>query len=115
MMIRREAFESIDGFDEGFFLYWEDADFCFRLKRAGWSTVYNPCAAVTHLTGRSSARAQRQSLRAFHRSAYRYFRKNNGRLVQAAAPLALVALYARLVVKLVSIELKRLLRHPSSG
>ena len=57
MMVRRTAFESVGGMDERFFLYWEDADLCFRLKRAGWSTVYNPVATVTHLTGRSSARA----------------------------------------------------------
>jgi hypothetical protein len=108
MMIRREAFDAVDGFDEQFFLYWEDADFCFRLKRAGWSVVYNPGERVTHLTGRSSARAQRRSLLVFHRSAYRYYRKNSGRLLQAAAPLVFVALYARLAVKLASIEVQRL-------
>jgi GT2 family glycosyltransferase len=110
MMIRREAFESVEGFDERFFMYWEDADFCFRLKRAGWSVVYHPGGRVTHLTGRSSARAHRRSLVAFHRSAYRYFRKNSGRLVQLAAPVAFVVLYARLVTKLASIELQRLFK-----
>jgi hypothetical protein len=107
MMIRREAFEAVAGFDERFFLYWEDADFCFRLKRAGWSVVYHPGERVTHLTGRSSARAHRQSLVAFHRSAYRYFRKNGGRFAQVASPLVFVALYARLALKLASIEVRR--------
>jgi GT2 family glycosyltransferase len=106
MMIRREAFDAVGGFDEGFFLYWEDADFCFRLKRAGWSVVYHPGGRVTHLAGRSSSRAQRRSLVAFHRSAYRYFRKNGGGLAQVAAPLVFVALYARLAVKLASIEVR---------
>ena len=73
MMIRRKAFESLGGFDERFFLYWEDADFCFRLKGAGWSVVYNPGERVTHLTGRSSVKAHRRSLLAFHRSAYLYY------------------------------------------
>lgn len=108
MMVRREAFEAVDGFDERFFLYWEDADFCLRLRRAGWSVVYNPGERVTHLTGRSSARAQRRSLLAFHRSAYRYFRKNSGTLAQAAAPLVFVALYGRFAMKIASIELQRL-------
>src|ERR1700737_5178906 len=107
-MIRRDAFESVDCFDEHFFLYWEDADFCFRLKRAGWAVAYNPCVAVTHLTGRSSATAERRSLVAFHRSAYRYFRKNCSWLAQAAAPLVFVGLCARLAMKLASIELRRL-------
>jgi GT2 family glycosyltransferase len=108
MMIRRDAFESVDGFDEHFFLYWEDADFCFRLKRAGWSVAYNPCVGVTHLTGRSSATAERRSLVAFHRSAYHYFRKNSGWLAQTSAPLVFVGLYARLAMKLALIELRRL-------
>ncbi len=110
MMVRREAFESVGGLDEQFFLYWEDADFCLRLKRAGWSVVYNPGERVTHLTGRSSAKARRQSLLAFHRSAYRYFRKNSGGLAQAAAPLVFVALYTRLAMKLGALELRRLLK-----
>jgi GT2 family glycosyltransferase len=110
MMIRREAFESVEGFDERFFLYWEDADFCFRLKRAGWSVVYNPGTGVTHLTGRSSAKAQRRSLVAFHRSAYLYYRKNNSPFAQAAAPLVFFGLYARLAMKLALIELQRLSR-----
>jgi GT2 family glycosyltransferase len=108
MMIRREAFLSVGGFDERFFLYWEDADFCFRLKRAGWSTVYNPEVAVTHLTGRSSVTAQTPSLIAFHRSAYRYFRKNGSAAAQIAAPLVFLILYVRLAIKLALLELRRL-------
>ena len=57
MMVRRAAFEDVGGMDEGFFLYWEDADFCRRLRDRGWTTAYNPAISVTHLTGRSRARA----------------------------------------------------------
>jgi GT2 family glycosyltransferase len=106
MMIRRASFESAGGFDEGFFLYWEDADFCFRVRRQGWSVVYYPGVGVTHLTGRSSARAQRQSLIAFHRSAYRYFRKNSGAFGRVMAPLAYVGLHVRMALKLASLALK---------
>ena len=107
MMVRREAFEAVGGMDEQFFLYWEDADLCFRLSRAGWSTVYNPVAGVTHLTGRSSARARKQSLIAFHRSAFQYFCKHGGRLSRGAAPVVFLALYARLFLKLATLELGR--------
>ena len=101
LMIRRAAFEAVGGMDEQFFLYWEDADLCFRLKQQGWPTVYNPLLpGVTHLTGRSRLRAQRQSLIAFHQSAYRYFRKHGGRLAMAVAPVVFVALQARLLLKL---------------
>ena len=107
MMVRRDAFEAVKGMDEQFFLYWEDADLCFRLKRAGWSTVYNPIVGITHFTGRSSALARRQSLVAFHRGAYRYFAKHGGHFARAVAPLVFVALHARLFLKLASLELGR--------
>ena len=106
MMVERHAFDSVGGMDEQFFLYWEDADLCFRLKRAGWLTVYNPVGGVTHLTSRSSSLARKQSLIAFHRSAYRYFRKHGGRLARAAAPLVFLVLQGRLLLKLASLELR---------
>lgn len=104
MMARRNAFESVGGMDEQFFLYWEDADLCFRLKRAGWPTVYNPMVAVTHLTGSSSSLARREALIAFHHSAYRYFRKHGGPVARAAAPAVFLALQARLFLKLASLR-----------
>jgi hypothetical protein len=107
MMVRRTAFEAVGGMDEQFFLYWEDADLCFRLKREGWLTIYNPVVAVTHLTGRSSSRAQRASLIAFHRSAFRYFRKHSGRFARAVAPVVFLTLHARLFLELASLELGR--------
>jgi len=107
MMIRREAFDEVGGMDEGFFLYWEDADLCFRLRQAGWSTFYNPMAGITHLTGRSSAQAKKQSLIAFHRSAFRYFYKHGSASSRVLAPLVFLALYARLAVKLATLEIGR--------
>jgi GT2 family glycosyltransferase len=96
MMIRREAFAAVGGMDEQFFLYWEDADLCRRLKQAGWLTYYNPAVSVTHLTGRSSRYARKASLFAFHESAYRYYRKHGSPLL---VPIAFVALQLRSLVK----------------
>jgi GT2 family glycosyltransferase len=107
MMVRRDAFEGVRGMDEQFFLYWEDADLCFRLKRAGWSTVYNPVVGITHFTGQSSALARKQSLIAFHRGAYRYFSKHGGHFAHAVAPLVFVALQTRLLLKLAALTLGR--------
>ena len=42
MMIRRTVVDSIGGFDENYFLYFEETDFCFRAKKAGFSTWYVP-------------------------------------------------------------------------
>jgi len=107
MMIRRQAFDEVGGMDEGFFLYWEDADLCFRLRQSGWSTFYNPMAGITHLTGRSSAQAKRQSLIAFHRSAFRYFYKHSSALGRLLSPLVFLALFARLAAKLIRLEFGR--------
>ena len=106
MMVRRDAFDAVGGMDEQFFLYWEDADLCFRLKRAGWRTVYYPAVGITHLTGRSSALVKKQSLIAFHRSAFRYFLKHGGRFSRVVSPLVFMALYTRLGLKLAAVELR---------
>jgi GT2 family glycosyltransferase len=73
MMIRRDVFGRVGGFDERFFLYWEDADLCRRMREAGFSTRYVPSARVHHAGAASSATAQAFSIRAFHRSAYLYY------------------------------------------
>jgi N-acetylglucosaminyl-diphospho-decaprenol L-rhamnosyltransferase len=95
MMVRRDAFVAVSGMDEGFFLYWEDADLCLRLKRAGWRTVYCPLASITHLCGRSS-RSSPASIVAFHRSAYRYFTKHAGAALRLARPLVYAGLTLRM-------------------
>ncbi len=98
MIIRREAFDAIAGFDTGFFLYWEDADFCRRLEYAGWQTMYVPELAVRHAGGRSSRHAADASLVAFHRSAFRLFWKHSNPAMKLLAPLVLAALRARLAL-----------------
>ncbi|MCG5059421.1 MAG: glycosyltransferase family 2 protein [Limnoraphis sp. WC205] len=54
MMVRREVFEQAGLLDEGYFLYYEDEDFCLQAKRAGWSCWYEPQSRVVHLVGQSS-------------------------------------------------------------
>ncbi|MBZ4659095.1 MAG: glycosyl transferase family 2 [Desulfacinum sp.] len=73
MMIRRAAFEAVGGFDERYFLFWEDADLCFRLRQLGWRTVHHPAASVVHLIGASRRRRRWTSQLLFHQSAYRFF------------------------------------------
>ena len=98
MIIRREAFDAIGGFDTGFFLYWEDADFCRRLEQAGWQIMYVPELTVRHAGGRSSRHAADASLVAFHRSAFRLFWKHSNAATKLLAPLVLAALRARLAL-----------------
>jgi GT2 family glycosyltransferase len=76
MVIRRRLVEEVGGLDERFFLYWEDADFCWRIQKSGWQVVYDPRVSVIHQVGVSSRQAPFRSLVAFHRSAYRLYRKH---------------------------------------
>jgi len=73
MLIRREMFDAVGGFDRRYFLYWEDADLCRRLWTRGWSTRYVPRARVTHDGGVSARTSSAMAARAFHQSAYRYY------------------------------------------
>lgn len=48
VMVRREAFESVGGFDEGYFLYLEDSDLCLKMRQSGWKVYFTPFAEATH-------------------------------------------------------------------
>jgi N-acetylglucosaminyl-diphospho-decaprenol L-rhamnosyltransferase len=73
MMLRRDAWEAVGGMDERYFLAWGDVDFCLRLRRAGWSVVYDPRARVIHMDRVEEASESR-------RAARRRFRRAHGPL-----------------------------------
>jgi N-acetylglucosaminyl-diphospho-decaprenol L-rhamnosyltransferase len=73
MLVRRSAFEEVGGFDPRYFLYWEDADLCRRLRARGYETRYVPTATAVHQVGHSSRTARAASIKAFHESAYLYY------------------------------------------
>ena len=73
MLARRAALERVAGFDERYFLYWEDADLCRRLRAAGYLVRYAPGAIAIHRVGQSSRTATAAAVRAFHESAYLYY------------------------------------------
>jgi GT2 family glycosyltransferase len=84
-LVRREVFESVGLLDEGYFLYYEETDFCLRARRAGWACWYVPTSRVVHLVGQSSGvttpnRAPRRLPRYWFESRCRYFRSNHGLL-----------------------------------
>ena len=96
MLVRRTAFDQVEGMDERFFLYWEDADLCKRIGEKGWRTVYFPGATVVHAGGRSSIHVYRESLAAFHRSAFFLFRKHARWPARLFTPMVYLALEMRL-------------------
>lgn len=71
-LVVRSVFNRIGGFDEGYFMYFEDVDLGARITRAGFDNLYWPTAVVTH-TGAHSTLARAAAMeRAHHASAYRY-------------------------------------------
>ena len=72
LLVRRDAFDEIGGFDDKFFMYFEDVDLCARIARTGRRIIYAPSAAVTHIGGQSTKTASRAMIRVHHQSAYKY-------------------------------------------
>lgn len=80
MLIRRQVMDQIGLFDELFFAYQEDADYCFQAKKAGWKIIYLPIAQIIHFGGQGGSRVQPyRSIYEWHRSYYLYYRKNLAR------------------------------------
>jgi N-acetylglucosaminyl-diphospho-decaprenol L-rhamnosyltransferase len=76
MLVRRDAYAALGGFDEGMFLYCEDTDLCLRLWQAGHSVRFEPRALVRHVGGASSGAGETQAVAA--RSRVYYARKHRG-------------------------------------
>lgn len=92
LMIRRQLIQEIGGFDETFFLYFEETDLCRRAAKAGWQTHYLPLSEVAHVG--SASTGMKQWARApsyWFDSHLHYFVKNHGRIYAATATLALMA------------------------
>lgn len=72
--MRREDFDRVDGFDEGYFLHVEDVDLCWRVRREGGQVLFHPKAEVIHIGGTSQTSPLRVE---FHKGVglARYFRK----------------------------------------
>lgn len=89
LLLRRSAFDSIDGFDSRYFMYMEDVDLGDRLAKAGWHNVYVPSAEVTHTKGHAAGRHPELMLPAHHDSAYRFQADRHPHWWQAPVRLAL--------------------------
>jgi N-acetylglucosaminyl-diphospho-decaprenol L-rhamnosyltransferase len=98
MIVRREVFDTIGLLDEGYFLYFDETDFCLRARRAGWPCWYVPEARVMHIGGQSTGLVglggKKDSAAPLRVPAYwfesrrRYFLKNFGLIGAMAADLA---------------------------
>ncbi len=77
MLIRREAWESVGGLDEDYFLFLEETDWCWRAQRAGWDIYYLPQVAVTHYGQQSMRRFPQRNVPQFYKSYIRFYRMHH--------------------------------------
>jgi len=76
LLLRRPALESLGLFDEEFFFYWEDTDYCFRLRQAGWRLVVAEGSKVWHKGEASVGKTSTRLDKLFNTSAARFFEKH---------------------------------------
>jgi GT2 family glycosyltransferase len=74
--VTAETIAEVGVFDEAFFMYCEDVDWCFRTWAHGLKVMYVPTSVITHAIGTSSSKAANKMIVRFHRSMLRFYRKN---------------------------------------
>jgi GT2 family glycosyltransferase len=97
LLVRRAALESVAGFDENFFIYFEDIDLCFRIGKAGWTLVYLPQAKVLHEGGATTSLHFVPSRFEYRKSQLAFYHKHNSKTSQF-----LLRLYLRLNIRLLA-------------
>lgn len=76
-LVRKEVFDELKGFDETFFLYFEESDFCKRVKEVGWKIFITPDAQITHYWGKSTPNSE-ENKKILTKSRFYYFKKHYG-------------------------------------
>ncbi|GAW29473.1 glycosyltransferase family 2 protein [Carboxydocella sp. ULO1] len=76
MLVRRKTIEQVGLLDETFFMYGEDIDWCYRIKKAGWEIYYYPEARIIHYKGASSKKKKYRMIYEFHRAMVIFYQKH---------------------------------------
>jgi GT2 family glycosyltransferase len=85
LLMRRTAVEHVGGFEERFFMYAEDLEWCWRARQHGWDIRFEPSAVVRHVGNASGASAYgSRRTAAYMRNTYRFYRSQHGALATGA-------------------------------
>jgi N-acetylglucosaminyl-diphospho-decaprenol L-rhamnosyltransferase len=98
LLARRQAWDEVGGFDRAYFMYLEDVDLCWRIRRRGWAVGYEPAAAVTHVQGVSTNLHPYRMIAQHHRSMWRFARQSLRGGKRLLLPILGAGLAARVVV-----------------
>ncbi len=100
MLVRREAIDRVGMLDEDYFLFFEETDWCYRMRKAGWKVFHLPQSEVVHFQGKGAEIRKREAKVEYYRSRYHFFRKNRGELQYI---LLLLGLVTKLKVEILSL------------
>ncbi len=94
LLARHVAIEQVGVLDKNMFMYFEDSEWCLRMRKAGWKVYYNPQVEIVHLGGQS-LKKNPEAQQAYYRSLEYFYRKHYGTLTRLALNVML-PLYQRL-------------------
>ncbi len=106
MMVARDAYTRTRGFDEDYFLYGEDIDWCYRIKAAGYAVWYEGAVSTLHVKGGNGGKRSPESLQHFYDTMLLYFRKHHAKRHSRVANVSVAA--ALHVMRTVHVALWRL-------
>jgi GT2 family glycosyltransferase len=92
IFVRREAIEQVGVLDESYFMYGEEADWCYRFRKAGWKVLFTPAAQIVHLGGVSSAQVKGPMCLQLRASLLLFLRKHRA-MASYVAGCAFVSLF----------------------
>ncbi|GJM39851.1 MAG: glycosyl transferase [Ardenticatenaceae bacterium] len=78
LLVRKEVLDTVGMLDEGYFMYSEEVDLCYRLQKAGWKLFWVPQSQVTHFWGQSAKQVMSEMFLQLYRAKLRFFRKHYG-------------------------------------
>jgi GT2 family glycosyltransferase len=87
MLVRQRAIAEIGGMDERYFMYCEETDWCYRLRKAGWRIFYTPEAEIVHLHGASTEKVDEVMYLQLRGSRLLFMRKHRGLFVYVLAKM----------------------------
>jgi N-acetylglucosaminyl-diphospho-decaprenol L-rhamnosyltransferase len=115
LLVRKQVLDQVGLFDEKFFMLFEEVDWCFRVKEAGWEIWFIPQAKVIHHYGQSIKQVKAKMIYFSHRGFFRYLMKHSrSAMVKVLSPFIYVGLMALAGLRILAYYGKRLLP-PAAG
>ncbi len=90
LVVRNSVINNTGLLDERFFMYFEETDWCYRMKQAGGEIWYSPVASITHFGGDEFAHYDEQRLVAFHQSLMYFYQKHHSKQSRVLLRMILV-------------------------